>query len=152
LTDDYDVGLVRIKGRFTFGYTVQPIELADHNANIIDGSYATLLGWGYTDLNNPEPPQQLRVAEVPIVNQDLCNRQMGYRITKRMICAGFQSGGIDACTKDSGGPLIANGKLIGIVSWGDDCALPNKPGVYARVSELRGWIENVLATQFQEFL
>jgi hypothetical protein len=37
---------------------------------------------------------------------------------------------------DSGGPLYdeANNALVGIVSWGYGCAMPNYPGVYAQVS------------------
>jgi secreted trypsin-like serine protease len=55
-----------------------------------------------------------------------------------MICAA--SPGKDSCKADSGGPLtIDRGKgfteLVGIVSWGRDCALQNYPGVYANVAE-----------------
>uniref|UniRef100_A0A1L8EGE7 Putative trypsin-1-like protein n=1 Tax=Haematobia irritans TaxID=7368 RepID=A0A1L8EGE7_HAEIR len=150
-TQDYDVGLVRIEGSFTYSISVRPISLAEEKIKIRDGSYATVLGWGYTSDWGP-PSDVLKMARVPTVRQSTCNRQMGGLITKRMLCAGFKSGGVDACQMDSGGPLIYKEKLIGIVSWGVGCAQRSRPGVYARVSELLPWINATLQKEYNEIL
>lgn len=30
--------------------------------------------------------------------------------------------------------------MFGIISWGEECGLPNRPGVYAKVQDYLGWI------------
>ena len=66
-----------------------------------------------------------------------------------MVCAGYPQGGVDTCQGDSGGPMFgrdATGalKVVGATSYGDGCARPGKPGVYARVADaaLREWIRS----------
>jgi secreted trypsin-like serine protease len=52
---------------------------------------------------------------------------------------------------DGGGPLTTlycPRKLVGIVSWGTmDCAHPNYPEVYTKVSAVRKWIIDVCTAQ-----
>ena len=50
------------------------------------------------------------------------------------ICAGYEDGGKDSCQGDSSGPLVLNGRLFGVVSWGVGCADAGNPGVYAEVA------------------
>jgi len=67
------------------------------------------------------------------------------KVDRSMICAGVEGGGKDACSGDSGGPLVTllSGRynLIGVVSWGEGCALPDFPGVYGRVTSISDWIQ-----------
>ena len=61
------------------------------------------------------------------------------------LCAGYPGGLIDSCEYDSGGPLLCKkcGRfyLVGLVSWGEQCARPHKYGVYANLKELTNWIK-----------
>lgn len=43
---------------------------------------------------------------------------------------------------DSGGGLICDSVVRGVVSWGDKCGAPKKPGVYVDVNQYREWIAN----------
>ena len=84
---------------------------------------------------------------VPTITNSDCNSSYSYvNITDSMICAGYLGeGGKDSCGGDSGGPLVCNENgnavLAGVVSWGDKCGKPDKPGVYSRVTHVLDWIK-----------
>ncbi|GMH43591.1 hypothetical protein BSKO_11513 [Bryopsis sp. KO-2023] len=59
-----------------------------------------------------------------------------------MVCADGPAGG-DTCKGDSGGPLLQNGELVGITSFGPrQCGIAGTPGVYTRVASFAAWIES----------
>ncbi|MFC7310346.1 S1 family serine peptidase [Streptomyces monticola] len=102
-------------------------------------------GWGDVKEGAGQQQRHLRKAKVPFVTDAACKRAYPtspgvHFFPKEEICAGnLQAGGVDTCQGDSGGPMFRKdnkGKWlqVGIVSWGDGCARPGKPGVYTEVS------------------
>ncbi|XP_039765594.1 vitellin-degrading protease-like [Pararge aegeria] len=140
---DSDVAILWLATQLEFSDSVAPIPLFDAGEEINDGDLTVVSGWGNTR-ENGGTPRTLQVALIPKVSAEVCSDAYAprYTITPTMICAGMPEGGKDACQGDSGGPLVNSGKLAGIVSWGLGCARPNYPGVYAKVSALREWIDN----------
>lgn len=86
---------------------------------------------------------KLMTVDVPMQDTNYCKEQYNKWFAEGMICAGYQEGQRDACDGDSGGPLVCDGLLAGVVSFGNDCALPGYPGMYADVTYYHDWIRSV---------
>ncbi|CAG7651069.1 unnamed protein product, partial [Allacma fusca] len=80
-------------------------------------------------------------VDVPVIDLTTCGtwyKEGHISITENMLCAGYEDGQKDSCSGDSGGPLVTKEGnkyvLIGVVSFGSECAKPKRPGVYVRVT------------------
>jgi V8-like Glu-specific endopeptidase len=116
---------------------VQPVRPAESSIWAA-GRSVTTVGWGTTGSGYPLGQRKLTV---PVVSGTFCGSGRSYGSSfhsSTMLCAGAVFGGYDSCQGDSGGPLLArNGtqwRLVGIVSWGNGCAVPLFPGVYTRLA------------------
>ncbi|MCI2419144.1 serine protease [Saccharopolyspora sp. K220] len=109
--------------------TVGPDETAPYQP----GTVARVFGWGKTSESGP-PSDTLRSVDVPINTDDACRAAYPNFDARSMFCAGVPEGGSDACAGDSGGPIVADGRLIGVVSYGTGCGRPGTPGVYTRLA------------------
>ncbi|CAM4655910.1 transmembrane protease serine 11C-like [Lepidochelys kempii] len=143
---NYDIAVVKLSKRVDFTNIVHRVCLPDPSQIFPYNSDAVITGWGALS-NDGSSSNVLREATVKLIDSNTCNRREVYDgvITPGMLCAGYLEGGVDACQGDSGGPLVSPDLrgmwyLAGIVSWGDECAKPNKPGVYTRVTYYRDWI------------
>nr|CAD7412409.1 unnamed protein product [Timema poppensis] len=155
---DYDIALLKrseknnnfrtlfysqVSSPFVFSDKIQPIRLPTQEEELIEGTMGTVTGWGVTKYGDKVASHFLLQLSLPVMNEQQCN--IRYKVfggvTPRMFCAGYSQGGGDVCQGESGGPLMADGELVGIVSWGVDCGKPEYPGVYTRVSVLRDWIQ-----------
>ncbi|XP_055592715.1 proclotting enzyme-like [Uranotaenia lowii] len=145
LRTNNDVALLRLQQPVAIGPDVMPICLPT-GMDSYQGRKAMVIGWGTTA--NGSLSDTLQELTVPVLANQECRRAGYFRfqITNRMMCAGYLEGGKDSCQGDSGGPLQllspATGRyeIIGVVSWGRECAQRNYPGVYARVTKFSSWI------------
>ncbi|EHH53769.1 Transmembrane protease serine 11E, partial [Macaca fascicularis] len=143
---DYDISLAELSSPVPYTNAVHRVCLPDASYEFHPGDVMSVTGFGALK-NDGSSQNHLRQAQVTLIDTTTCNEPQAYNgvITPRMLCAGSLKGKRDACQGDSGGPLVSSDArdiwyLAGIVSWGDECAKPNKPGVYTRVTALRDWI------------
>jgi|688.fasta_scaffold277665_2 secreted trypsin-like serine protease len=149
VTYSHDLALLRLRETTTTPIvTLAPTVSHD---SLTGGRQAMVVGWGVTQAG--VGADTLQRAQVPLVATAACRqRYADYSLTlaPTMICAGYEVGGIDACTGDSGGPLLFwNNRQqrwlqIGIISWGSGCAEAGIYGVYTQVSSFTEWITNTM--------
>lgn len=115
-------------------------------ASLLTSPAPVVVGWGSTSTGGGSS-NQLRQANVPMVTQQTCSDAYSAitRVTigDTKICAG--DGTRDTCNGDSGGAMLASHvgntwAVVGVTSFGVDCARPDFPGVYTRVDKYLPWI------------
>lgn len=144
----FDIGLLRVV--LPFDLTTPSVRAIGLPASDrIHSGRVDLHGWGSVSTSHwPILPKVLQTVNVPIVPLDECERVLGVSpLHVTNVCTGPLTGGVSACSGDSGGPLTQNGtELVGIVSWGFiPCGTVNAPSVYGRVSAFVEWIAEIRA-------
>uniref|UniRef100_U3KC38 Enteropeptidase n=1 Tax=Ficedula albicollis TaxID=59894 RepID=U3KC38_FICAL len=144
-TKDSDIALMHLQHKVQYTDYIQPICLPEKNQQFLPGINCSIAGWG--DISPTS--NVLQEAEVPLLSNEKCQQWMPkYNITENMLCAGYDMGGIDSCQGDSGGPLTSEDGdkwfLVGVTSFGEGCALPQRPGVYVRVTMFVDWIKTII--------
>ena len=140
-TKMYDIMLVKMSSS-----SKSPIASINRNVSVPIGSQLlTVVGFGHTSFGglNSNILLEAQVNNVPYLT---CFSNYGnlFIDNETMICASAPNK--DACSGDSGGPLIDTSRniVVGVVSFGDGCAKIDKPGVYARVSAAADFIDQAL--------
>ncbi|XP_016967468.1 trypsin delta-like [Drosophila biarmipes] len=130
-----DIAVIRLQSSLQMGVNVRSIPLA--NSSPRPESTASVSGWGPVGCHQEEANSLLE-TNVVIVDLDSCQRSYGQGVPKDVICAAASEKGF--CSGGSGGPLVLDGQLVGIVSFGKGCAHPEYPGIYIDVAQQKSWI------------
>jgi secreted trypsin-like serine protease len=142
----YDISLLKLSTASS--KTPTKVAGSGDRASWEPGDLEWIVGWGATE-EGGDLPDTLQEAQVPITTDATCADAYSDFDATTMVCAGFPQGGVDTCQGDSGGPMFgtaADGtfRVVGATSFGEGCARPERPGVYARVGDtvLREWIRS----------
>ncbi|XP_043834149.1 serine protease 33-like isoform X2 [Dromiciops gliroides] len=144
-----DIALLKLAQPVSFTPWILPACLPEVHNPFHTNTTCSVTGWGSVKEGvQLSPPYPLQEAKLPLLDAKECNKIMNndqHKVTDKMVCAGYRTGGVDSCQGDSGGPLVCPNLgswfLVGIVSWGIGCAQPEKPGVYTLVSAYGNWIQ-----------
>merc|ERR1712055_1034904 len=141
-----DFSILTLKEPITFTREISPACLPSDTTELYAGQVATVSGWG-TLKSQGNQPTVLMEVDVTVTTEEFCKSVYGDDISKINLCV--MDAGKDSCQGDSGGPLVIQeyGRyaLIGVVSFGYGCAYSNVPGVYARVTERKDWIKEIVS-------
>jgi trypsin len=147
LNSGYDITLLKLSTNST--KTPTHVVGASGSSLWAPSTLEEIVGFG-TTTEGGDTPDTLQKAKVPITTDAYCGGAYDDFDATTMLCAGYPQGGTDTCQGDSGGPMFARDasgalKVVGATSFGEGCAQPGKPGVYARVGDsvLREWIRSV---------
>jgi hypothetical protein len=89
-----------------------------------------------------------RKGTVQVMPPSNCAEQLPERLERewsvctrdpRQLVPGAKPPFVSACFGDSGGPLLAGGVDVGVVSWGPACGSMHDPEIYASVARGRGF-------------
>ena len=94
-----------------FSEYIKPICLPPPDLIIPNGTPCVVSGWGRSRKGG-KISDKLQEVAVKLMSDERCKSYEGYanQLTDAMICAGYEKGGRDACSGDSGGPMAC--KLI----------------------------------------
>jgi len=151
-TMEWDMALIKLESPMEMSECVGSVCLPEQGADVAPGTNCFITGWGTLRSGGLFQPRQLQQGEVTILSNEACKKTdySSDEIRPSMLCAqGRNANGIvDACQGDSGGPLVCESAsgwtLYGATSWGYGCAGENLPGVWARVHEGLGWIDETM--------
>lgn len=162
-----DIMLLKLESPAQFNKYVSPIclpdisltdRLGEDGHNSLNNGFGLVVGWGKTQTSIDDEISIVSTAtqqkvDLPLLSITKCvdkYKGIGVDLTQDIrldehLCAGGVRG-IDSCSGDSGGPLIARESdldsymIIGVVSGGTKRCGIGAPGTFTRVSNYRQWI------------
>nr|XP_017500395.2 kallikrein-10 [Manis javanica] len=141
-TDEHDLMLLKLARPAVLGPRLQTLRLPYRCAQ--PGDQCQVAGWGTTVARRVKYNRGLGCSTVTVLSPQECEVFYPGVLTSNMMCAGLDQGR-DPCQSDSGGPLVCDKTLQGILSWSVyPCGSAPRPAVYTHLCKYVPWIERTI--------
>ncbi|XP_067841947.1 granzyme K-like isoform X1 [Heptranchias perlo] len=149
-TERNDIMLLKLQHKAILNKSVMTVKLPKATKDLKPGTKCSVAGWGVTGATKSRS-DTLKEANVTVMKKKICEKMYSRRL-KDMICAGDKNHKQDACSGDSGGPLMCKMNRFsrekvysGIVSFGKRCDGYTEPSVYTQLSnKYLSWIKETV--------
>ncbi|KAJ0171619.1 hypothetical protein K1T71_013169 [Dendrolimus kikuchii] len=99
---DFDYSLLRLDRPLPIGRNIAVLNLPSKEYFVKEEDILIVTGWGSTDESGyGHIPERLRFVPVPVMRLTDCQKSYRFYITPRMMCAGYATGGKDACNAET---------------------------------------------------
>ncbi|XP_014294187.1 trypsin-2 [Halyomorpha halys] len=146
-----DLGAIALMKDFVFNFKTQPARLprgdaretaAQLNEMFLSKMECKSYGWG---ASNDKVHTSLRVVVLRLIDYSHCRNRlsknhMGKINEDLQFCT--MAAGDSPCQDDSGGPLVCNGLVWGLASWGEGCS--QNPAIFSRADVGGRWLNEVV--------
>lgn len=137
----------------TYSYDAAILELAaaayaptvalDNSVDFADTVNGTMFGYGAADTSSDTLSSSVHILSLQLWSRQSCTKVLP-DVDDSFLCAGGKAND-DACTGDSGSPLVVTGHdgkdyLAGLVSAGYGCGIEGVPGLYMRTFAVAAFI------------
>jgi len=144
--EGHDFALIRL----TKPSSIDPVDIdfMGISPHYSPGKHLYAIGFGNTSYQGWDSVRLMHV-ELDYVDNPTCAKVYPAYMRDDMMCASRLDK--DACHNDSGGPLFDKdlNVAVGIISWGNECATPEYPGVYARIASNSDWIKSHICSNHE---
>ncbi|XP_057329963.1 trypsin epsilon-like [Microplitis mediator] len=139
-----NIQLLRVLEPFKFDKTRQPMVLFNANEEVSAHKIGELAGWGFTE--NLQFSQNLKAARLWTITAQDCKNSynLSSGLQENQFCVSWPGYADDAGSFDVGSPFAIDGRIAGLVSWGNGGGAAECYGVYTKISSYIPWIQEKL--------
>ncbi|KAJ3660003.1 hypothetical protein Zmor_011661 [Zophobas morio] len=138
-----DIGVIRLSQPVTLTEAITTVKLPAADAGDFSKTTGRASGWGVTVGSSTDLSEVLMYVDLEVITKEKCEEGFGDLLDGPLLDSIVCTSGQDntgVCSGDSGGPLIVDGTLVGITSFGvRDCPF-GYPSAYTRVTSFLDWL------------